>query len=945
MKRVLLFAAAVLMCCTLAAAGRSIKVSGKTDRITGIEIMKAGKGNVVDYAAGELQRCLQIATGKKIPLVKNATPGKFTIILGDGEIPRKAGIDVKKLPAEGFYIRRIGSKLFIAGQDDPKANIGKYANGRQHCKRATLSGMYDFLERFADAGFFFAGEKGTVIPAKGALMLPEKIDIMDSPDMSFRSFYSGRAKGYDPRISWIDNERNALIRNRTSENRISFCHGLNGLDLVRRFAKSNPEYFALRADGTRYCSPAYSHTGQLCYNSGVREVIYQDVKAYYTGKPASSRGMKFWHWNAAAGKYFCIMPQDGMYWCRCEKCKKIWDGSKGSIASEEARKAISPFMFRFFSEISERLTKEGIEHHLTTMAYLPYDVVPDFQLPKKMLIQVAVTGKGGTADGDKRDSEKLRIWAEKTGGKVTAWTYAMGKHMSKNFPGVPAMMPRHAARFLKTNQKYLDGVFFESETDHFFFNELNYWIIGKLMWNVSLDVDKLLNEYFTRMFGKGAPFMAKFYADLENNWSNKILGNTVMSDLGPVTKVPVIRQIWAEIYSPAKIKEYNKLFDQAQKAAAGDKGALERLKIVRTHLLGPIAKTANHFHELQNGMDFWIAYCPGKVWLRPYKGDITEVNTCIELQKTADSLIIKGTCEEPRMKDIAAKATKREDGLTFMDSCVEILLNPSGDRTNYFQFVVNSNGALTDYKCTKNKKSNQKWNSNARVKAEKLANAWRFELTIPLKDLGKIAPGGFPANFARNRAFKDTRSTFYMWTLFPGSRGFHSVDEWGIIKFAAKPANIVPNGNFEKVNPKTKKAVGWSYWPRKGIKISLDEKTFISGGRSLCLELDGSVKGNVAAGCKIPGLKPNKKYRLSYYLKTENLVGKSGAGAYIYFFKSNGMPLPRVQISGTNPWHRVCVDFKTPAQTGSDYVPPLGLWIWNAKGKAWFDEVRIDEVK
>ena len=344
-------------------------------------------------------------------------------------------------------------------------------------------------------------------------------------------------------------------------------------------------------------------------------------------------------------------------------------------------------------------------------------------------------------------------------------------------------------------------------------------------------------------------------------------------------------------------------------------------------------------------MDFWIAYCPGKVWLRPYKGDITEVNTCIELQKTADSLIIKGTCEEPRMKDIAAKATKREDSLTFMDSCVEILLNPSCDRTNYFQFVVNSNGALTDYKCTKNKKSDQKWNSNATVKAEKLADAWRFELTIPLKDLGKIDPNGFHANFARNRMFKDTKSTFYMWTLFPGSRGFHSVDEWGVIKFAAKPENIVPNGNFEKVNPKTKRAEGWGYWPKKGMKITLDEKTFISGGRSLCLELDGSVKGNINAGCRLPGLKPNKKYRLSYYLKTENLIGKSGAGAFIYFFKSNGMALPRVQISGTNPWHRVCVEFKTPALTGSDYVPPMGLWIWNAKGKAWFDEIRIDEVK
>ena len=175
--------------------------------------------------------------------------------------------------------------------------------------------------------------------------------------------------------------------------------------------------------------------------------------------------------------------------------------------------------------------------------------------------------------------------------------------------------------------------------------------------------------------------------------------------------------------------------------------------------------------------------------------------------------------------------------------------------------------------------------------------------------------------------------------------GFHSIGEWGKIVLTPKPANIVPNGNFEQVDPKSKKAVNWSYWPKKGIKISLDTRTFISGGHSLRMELDGTVKGNTSAGCRMPGLKPNTKYRISYYLKTKDLVGKVGAGAWIYFHHSVGMPLPRNRILGTNPWHRVCVEFKTPANTGKDYVPPLGLWIWNAKGTAWFDEIRIDEVK
>ena len=945
MKKFLSFLTLGLFCLTLAAAGRNIHISGDVREVSGIEIVRASRGPVTDHAAAELARCLKLATGKDIPLVERPTPGKFTIVVGDGELTRKAGIDVAKLPDEGFRILRSGNMLYIAGRDSATVDPGKYATGARYFQRGTLSGMYDFLERFAGAGFFFAGEKGTVVPARGALRLPEKIDITDAPDMPFRSFYSGTAKSYDPRFKTLALEWNAHIRNRTSEKRINFGHGLTFLRYIERFGKTHPEYFALLPDGRRHCDPAMRHPGQLCWTSGIREEIYQDVKACFAGAPASSRGLKAWPFQTFANGIFCIMPQDGMVWCGCANCAKVWD-NREPITSENARKAISDFMFKFFAEISERLTREGVRHTVSTMAYLPYDMTPDFKLPASLMVQVAVTGTGGDAARDRRDTAKLKAWRDKTGNKVSAWTYAMGKHMSKNFPGVPAMMPRHAANFLKTNREYLDGVFFESETDHFAFNDLNYWMIGKLMWNTSLDPETLLDEYFTKMFGKGAPFMAEFYADLERNWCEKILGNTVMTDLGPITKVPAVREIWSNIYSPAKIRQYETLFDKARAAAAGDQGALERLRFVRENLFDPIAATAKHFHQLQSGMDFWIAYCPGKVWLRPFKGDVHDVNTAITLRKEGDMLVVSGECEEPRMQEIAAKCTGRDDPKTFTDSCVEILLNPSGDRENYFQFVVNANAALTDYRCRKNGKSDIGWNSGAVVKAEKGDGFWKFELTIPLKDLGTINPDGFPANFARTRAFESGRPVYYMWTLFPGTRGggFHAVDEWGTIRFGEKPANIVPNGNFADVNPKTKQAVGWNYWNKPGIRYGLDDSTFVSGGHSLRLEMDGTGKGNANAICSLAGLQPGKKYRISYYLKTKDLVGKIGAGAWIVLSKTRSVPLPRSRILGTNPWHRVCVEFTTPADTGK--TPALlGLWIWNAKGTAWFDEVRIDEVK
>ena len=929
------------------ASGRSIRISGTQGKVSSVLIVKANNKPVVAYAAKELQSMLEQAMGCKPAIVEKPSPRVFSIILGDGNAAREAGLNVADLPDEGFFIRRQGNKLFIAGRDDDTrtpANPGFNV----FYPRGTLTGIYDFLERFAGAGFFFPGPFGTVIPARGGLFLPENIDITDAPDMFFRRFsLSGRPEEhYYGNYDVQSLRRQLLPRLRESEKRYPFTHALNQLQLIRRFGKSHPEYFALMPNGKRDNDPKQKLPGHLCFSSEVREEIIQDAIAYYSGKDAKTRGLKQWSPRGVSGDMFGIMPQDGMYWCHCDKCKKIWDGE---IMDAKARKAISDFMFRFFTEISERLDKEGLKHRLATMAYVPYDIVPDFPLPKTLLVQVAVQGRGGESPEDKADTAKLKAWSERTGGKVSAWFYAMGKHGPKVIPGVPAMMPRHAANFLKTNEPYLAGAYFESQTDQFIFNYLNYYVVMRLMWDNSLDAEKLMADHFRLMFGKGAPFMAKFYADLETNWTEKILGNTVETPLGPVAKVPSTREIWENIYSPAKLKQYNALFKKALAAAQGDDGAVARLEFIRREMLGPIEKAAQQYQSLQRGMDFWVARVPGSIWLRPFNGDVTEVNTKVTLRRDADSLIVRAECEEPRMKEIAARCLRRDDLEVARDSAFEILLNPSGDRKNYYQFVVNANGALADSRWQVNGKPDFRWDSGASARAGKEADSWWVEVTIPLRSLGKMVPEGFPANFARNRALatETLKNPYSMWSLFAGTRsgGFHAIDSWGKLSFEPASASLVPNGDFEHLNKKNDRPEGWSWNRNFGNMVVLDRRCFITGGRSIRIDADGSK--NVVVGCDLPKIRPNRKYRLSFFLKTEGLTGKVGAGAWIDFSRKRGgsKPFPKVRITRDNPWQRLSFEFTAPEHTGDGgFVPSLGLWVWKAKGKAWFDVVRLEEL-
>ncbi|MDZ4200033.1 MAG: alpha-glucuronidase family glycosyl hydrolase, partial [Kiritimatiellia bacterium] len=160
---------------------------------------------VVRFAASELRTFIAQATGVELPVVAEPVPGRFAIHLGDGDAAREAGVAVEELPRDGFILRTVGAdRLVIAGRDDPEKDperalpAGIWDNLYE---RATLFGVYDFLERFVGARFYFAGEIGTVVPQTPRLAIPA-VDITDAPDFTGArkvSIYLGEWPGGDGR--------------------------------------------------------------------------------------------------------------------------------------------------------------------------------------------------------------------------------------------------------------------------------------------------------------------------------------------------------------------------------------------------------------------------------------------------------------------------------------------------------------------------------------------------------------------------------------------------------------------------------------------------------------------------------------------------------------------------------------------------------------------------
>lgn len=535
----------------------------------------------VRFAAEELTNFLSRAMGAPVPCREALELRRTSIVLGVNELSQDAGVDIASLAADGYRMKTKGNALYIAGRD---YNRGITVSKNIWFLRGTLNGVYAFLEDFVGCRFYFPDELGEIVPHRDAIAVPE-LDKSDAPAMEERRYtvHHHADKWFAPEDPNMNRRINLnFLRLRLGSKQLISCHGLRQFKYVRRFAKDHPEYFCLQKNGERYLidteKKPFSKNGKLCYTSGVREEIYQDVKAYLTGQPPQSRGLDKWVSHMCWDNlYIGVHPEDGFWPCQCANCQAAYKKGDPSYASE--------LIWGLTKEIAERLKAEGIPAILLQSAYSVWKRPPDFDLPPNISIDVATYGPWATKSDEEleKDLAKLRVWFEKVGHGLLNWTYP-GKYGNFNTPrneDVPQVTPHAYAKYYKAAAKYItgpnSGSYPETWTDRWMFDMLNYYVFSRLAWDPSVDVDAILDEHYRLMYGAAAPQMKEFFEILEDTWMNRILGKTVDTAVGPETITPSEVRIWTEIYSPARLAELAKIFEKA--AAAVPAGSMEAKRI------------------------------------------------------------------------------------------------------------------------------------------------------------------------------------------------------------------------------------------------------------------------------------------------------------------------------------------------------------------------------
>lgn len=574
-------------------------------RENAVTVLKPGRVTVVAaegcapsvrFAADELTNFLASVLGAHVPLSAGPDDSAgVNVILGDNEWSRAENLDPSILVRDGFWRLVKGNRVYLVGADDPKVDPARTARGYGSAmfERATAFAVYDFLERFAGCRFFFPGDLGTVVPRSSEVRVAggrEKIE----PVFTERYYSTHRAGKvwYDPSVSMAAVQGLNRVRLRYGTQRIPCCHGQRLFRYVPRFAKEHPDWFCLKKDGTRYLYdsggiPHYAN-GKLCYSSPIREEMYQDVKAYLTGKSASSRGLEKWGGNCVGGRYVDLMPEDALMECHCPKCQASYNKGEEMFATDQ--------MWGMMAEFGSRLISEGVKGDITMMAYHPYRRVPDVKLPPNVQVMVAERGPwsvNDTTDYDRQIGE-IRDWAEKLGHKVWIWTYP-GKYGGK-FSGIPQISPRAYARYFSRAAPWIMGGYAEIDTDRFMFDALNVYVYSRLGWDPDLDIESLLDDWHRKLFGAAAPHMKKAYDLFEHCWMDGVMAGcrTLDTPLGPVSQEPGIIDLFTRVYTPEIIGRLVDCFALASKAVAEGSREGRCVAMMRSELLDSlVARSAD----------------------------------------------------------------------------------------------------------------------------------------------------------------------------------------------------------------------------------------------------------------------------------------------------------------------------------------------------------------
>jgi len=755
---------------------------------------------VTRLASDELKMFLEKSTDADFQIVVESKHkgGKGVFLGNTNELKNRVGIENFD---EGRYLIKVDENaVFIAGKDVADTSCINLRQLHFYTRdKGTLSGVYAFLEKFCGIRFFAPGEIGEFIP-KNPCLTVKQTHLLEKPYFSERiiaDFWSLSPKYPDASIYCKAPEDITLwaLRLRLSaKGSVANGHTEQFFKFKEAFSETHPEYFALQPDGTR-------NFRYLCWSSpAVVELWEKLADAYFSGKSPSDVGLSGKGWIGQPYKAeFIIDPMDNYekYICQCQECQKIIAGRGESGAGE--------LIFAAINKIAGKIALKYPDKYIGTTVYPPKQIFPkDSAIPKNLLVRICIAGPDQESFPVPyaKSLELLRQWNSATGKKTPLWIYLCNAVFGRVLPGPVETCPHAFSRFLQDVKPYSSGMFVEIYALTHTTRNMDVYIQSRLLFDPSLNVDTLLDEYFTKFYGPAAVPAKEFFARLESNW-RRILdavaakGNPgVLIGLGDLHTNREYWQkfAWENIYDEKEMLVLDDLLKEAEKcvAASPEKIYRERVDLLREYVFKFIRHERNVARPSGRPPQVQVKMAPAagnsapdNNWqqLKPLfvVTPLTHpVNGQFNINADEKDVFLNIALEEPLMdKSASDLARTLGDDKICQDNTVELFFTP--ENTNkIFQIIINDRGLYYGY-------GDKTWSviNKITVKVSKQKESWTILAVIP-RGLLSIAENdkGFRFNMTRQRKLKGSQEEYYSWSPLSQLGRWRDTNTYGFVFFS-----------------------------------------------------------------------------------------------------------------------------------------------------------------
>ncbi len=805
-----------------------------------IKLVVPAENNNIYYTgiAKIIKKYLKEITGSDFQIVRGKLNSGMGIFIGPCEdtTVKNAFDSMQKQTAESFSVKSFKNGIMLIGNDQPGNTSNKVLNiVSVNYSRGTLFAAIDFLERMIGCRFYFPGKLGTCLPDyhEKSLTVPA-VSYSDHPVFSYRmssyqypGFADNKYAGTDnikDRLAWAYMMRIGDVNNQR--------HGHTDTKWNKLFAKSHPEYFALRKDGSRMIGKRAGHSVQRCYTSpgGLQANIDEIARFYKYGKDYTAFAVKS---MAPDKKYIRWWPNDGFKGCECPGCRKLTDKSSSSPHSR--------LIWNYIIKLAAEIHKRWPDKTLLVPAYSSFRTPPEgIKIPKNVMVipvlpagmSMAFLKEPACMEQAEKDIKMLsRINSQ----KFWMWMHYPHRPRITNRLDTPYPVPHIMLKYINSHRDKMSGYYLNGHhTTVLALDGIVLYLWYQALWNPDIDADAMIDEYCKLMFGPAAPTMRQYWKLVINRWENVRWKN--MPDLNKRKNrmgsiIP--REFYFNETYPKAIRD--KLERMLKKAL--DKTTVN--SIYRQRMEWMTAGTEKFFTQgrmfdtgtsVRTEAAKFTPLIDGKLdeWKKlPYLALVDNTNgkqppapTWIWTAFDDKNLYIAGKVFEKDGK-FRTKGKEPRDISLWNNDDIEIFIcgNLAGlkeagfpQASQFHQIIINADGAIYDAH-NSDGKNNKKINIDFDLKTVRQKDGFIFEMKIPFKSINSIPPkpgDAWPMNFYRTR-FVDGKATAQAWS--PTMSSFHDTTKFGTVIFPRKtlwkmPLKLLKDGSspFIQAFPKNVKA-------------------------------------------------------------------------------------------------------------------------------------------